>query len=44
LYALDCYKNFNVIKATYKTLWRIFRCNPWFDTGGIDNISEEENK
>ena len=43
-YALDCYKRFNLVKATYKSLWRIFRCNPWFGSGGIDNAFEKENE
>jgi len=41
-YALKCYMNYNFIKATYKALFRILKCNPWFNTGGIDNPIEEE--
>ena len=34
--------NYNFIKATYKAFLRILKCNPWFNTGGIDNPIEEE--
>ena len=37
LYALECFKNYNLFKAFYKSLIRLLKCNPWFNTGGIDN-------
>tara|TARA_B100000941_G_C28170944_1_gene382197 strand:- start:23 stop:262 length:240 start_codon:yes stop_codon:yes gene_type:complete len=43
-YALECFKNYNLIKAFYKTIIRIFKCNPWFNTGGIDKSFKEDNK
>ncbi len=41
-YALKCYINYNFVKATYKTFLRILKCNPWFNTGGLDSPIEEE--
>ena len=41
-YALKCYINYNFLKATYKTFLRILKCNPWFNTGGLDSPIEEE--
>ena len=36
-YALDAYKNYNIFYATWLSLWRILRCNP-FSKGGYDPI------
>jgi putative membrane protein insertion efficiency factor len=38
-YGLECFKKFNFIKATYLTLYRIIRCNP-FSKGGYDPVPE----
>ena len=43
-YALDCFKNYNLVKAFYKSSIRIIKCNPWFNTGGIDEAIEKEEK
>ena len=43
-YALDCFKNYNLLKAFYKSSIRIIKCNPWFNTGGIDEAIEKEEK
>jgi len=43
-YALDCFKNYNLVKALYKSSIRILKCNPWFNTGGIDEAIEKEEK
>ena len=40
-YALHCFKNYNFFKACYKSILRILKCNPWFNTGGYDPIEEE---
>ena len=36
-YGLECYKKFNFFKASFLTLWRLLRCNP-FSKGGYDPI------
>lgn len=36
-YAVEAYSKFGFIKATFKTLWRILRCNP-FSKGGYDPL------
>lgn len=36
-YGLEAYRKYNVLKATYLTLWRILRCNP-FNGGGYDPL------
>lgn len=28
-YAIECYQKFGFFKATFLTIWRILRCNPW---------------
>lgn len=28
-YAKECYENFNFFKASFLTLWRLLRCNPF---------------
>lgn len=28
-YALECYQKFNFFKASFLTLWRLIRCNPF---------------
>ncbi|MBQ3054353.1 MAG: membrane protein insertion efficiency factor YidD [Clostridia bacterium] len=34
-YGIICYKRFNFFKATFLTIYRVLRCNP-FCKGGID--------
>ena len=41
-YALACFQNYNLIKAFYKTTLRVLKCNPWFNTGGLDSPFEKE--
>ena len=43
-YALDCFKNYNLLKALLKTTVRIFKCNPWFNTGGVDEAVKGDKK
>ena len=43
-YALDCFKNYNLLKALYKTTVRILKCNPWFNTGGVDEAVKGDKK
>lgn len=45
-YALEAYQKFNFFKATFLTIYRIIRCNP-FSKGGYDPVplskKEKEN-
>jgi len=34
-YAKESFKKYGFIKALFKSLWRILRCNP-FNKGGVD--------
>ena len=43
-YALECFRNYNVVKALFKTFLRILKCNPWFNTGGYDYPSKKDSK
>ena len=43
-YALECFKNFNFFKASFKSIIRILKCNPWFNNGGVDNPVNKEIK
>lgn len=36
-YGLECYQKFNFFKATFLTIFRILRCNP-FSKGGYDPV------
>jgi len=38
-YAYDAYSSLNFFKATYLSLYRIIRCNP-FSKGGYDPVPE----
>ena len=42
-YGLECYKRFNFFKASFLTLYRIIRCNPW-NKGGYDPVPEKKSK
>lgn len=37
-YAIEAYKKYNFLKASFLTIWRILRCNP-FSKGGYDPLS-----
>ena len=43
-YALNCFREFNFFTATFKSIIRIIKCNPWFNTGGYDYPSKKEIK
>lgn len=36
-YAIDAFTKYGIIKGTYKTCYRILRCNPW-NKGGHDPV------
>lgn len=36
-YAMEVYKKYNFFKASYLSIWRILRCNP-FNKGGNDPV------
>jgi len=36
-YAIDAYKNYNLVTASILSFWRILRCNP-LSNGGYDPI------
>lgn len=36
-YAIECYKKFNFLKASFLTGWRILRCNP-LSKGGYNPV------
>ena len=42
-YGLECYKRFNFFKASFLTLYRLIRCNPWCK-GGYDPVPEKKSK
>ena len=39
-YCLECFQKYNLIKAIYKSISRILRCNPWFGHGGYDPVEK----
>tara|TARA_Y100000590_G_C14943403_1_gene722169 strand:- start:66 stop:317 length:252 start_codon:yes stop_codon:yes gene_type:complete len=41
-YCIECLKKYNLIKAIYKSIHRILRCNPWFGYGGYDPVEKEK--
>lgn len=41
-YALECFKNYNFMKAFLMSFIRILKCNPWFNTGGYDHPIKKE--
>ena len=43
-YCLECFKQYNLIKALYKSTLRILRCNPWFGHGGHDPVEKVVEK
>ncbi|WP_151409493.1 membrane protein insertion efficiency factor YidD [Anaerococcus sp. Marseille-P9784] len=36
-YAIECFTRYGFVKAFFKSLWRILRCNP-FSKGGYDPV------
>ena len=42
-YGIESYKRFNFFKASFLTLWRLLRCNPW-NKGGYDPVPEKNSK
>lgn len=42
-YAKECYQKFNFFKASFLTLWRLLRCNP-FHKLAYDPVPEKKNK
>lgn len=41
-YALEAYRHHNFFKATWLSVWRVLRCNP-FSRGGYDPVPREES-
>ncbi len=41
-YCIECLKKYKLIKAIYKSIHRILRCNPWYGYGGYDPIEEKK--
>lgn len=41
-YSIEAYTEFNFFKATYLTIYRILRCNP-FNDGGYDPVRKNKN-
>ena len=42
-YGIEAYKRFNFFKASFLTLWRLLRCNP-YSKGGYDPVPEKKSK
>lgn len=42
-YAIEALENYGVIKGSFLTIKRIFRCNPW-GTCGYDPVPRKETK
>ena len=43
-YCIDALKTYGLIKGIAKSISRIVRCNPWFNTGGYDPIIQVKEK
>ena len=43
-YCIDALKTYGLIKGIAKSIGRIARCNPWFNTGGYDPAVEQEKE
>ena len=43
-YCIDALKTYGLIKGIAKSISRIVRCNPWFNTGGYEPIVKEEKE
>ena len=42
IYCIECLKNYNLLKALFKSAKRILKCNPWFGKGGYDPVKKEK--
>jgi len=43
-YCIDALKTYGLIKGIAKSISRIVRCNPWFNTGGYEPVVKEEKE
>ena len=43
-YCIDALKTYGLIKGIAKSISRIARCNPWFNTGGYDPAVKQEKE
>ena len=43
-YCIDALKTYGLIKGIAKSISRIIRCNPWFNTGGYEPVVKEEKE
>ena len=43
-YCIDALKTYGLIKGIAKSISRIVRCNPWFNTGGYEPFVKEEKE
>ena len=43
-YCIDSLKTYGLIKGIAKSIGRIARCNPWFNTGGYDPAVKQEKE
>ena len=43
-YCIDALKTYGLIKGIAKSISRILRCNPWFNTGGYEPVVKEEKE
>ena len=43
-YCIDALKTYGLIKGLTKSISRIARCNPWFNTGGYDPVIKQEKE
>ena len=43
-YCIDALKTYGLIKGIAKSISRIARCNPWFNTGGYDPVVKQEKE
>ena len=43
-YCIDALKTYGLIKGIAKSITRIARCNPWFNTGGYDPAVKQEKE
>ncbi len=43
-YCIDALKTYGLIKGLAKSISRIVRCNPWFNTGGYDPVNKQEKE
>lgn len=41
-YAIGCLEEYGLVKGTFKSIWRILRCNP-FNKGGLDPVGNRKD-